>query len=269
VSVGGKNFTEGGPILGDVTTNGGNVTHVGYQISGTIDNNVPFAVKSLWPVSDYIGDTSTYTSGNGGGSPVTATSVDKNNPTSFIYSSITGSIAIKNGNAGTITPYAYAKLCVNGDITGKITIEKGVTAQIWFTGNMHVNGEDLDNQNVDRGTLIATLPDPGLPPSIPATPGDDPNPSRAGHLQFYGLAPDTGTQTIEIDSPGNVYATFYAPRADITVASNADIFSAVVGRSFSVSGGGNTRFHYDKALNSLEFPVVQDYQIASYVEDVR
>lgn len=271
VSVGGKNFSEGGPILGDVTTNGGNVTHAGYQISGTIDNNVPFAVKSLWPVSDYIGDTSTYTSGNGGGSPVTATSVDKNSPTSFIYSSITGSIAIKNGNAGTITPYAYAKLCVNGDITGKITIEKGVTAQIWFTGNMHVKGEDLDNQNVDRGTLIATLPDPGLPPSIPATPGDDPNPSRAGHLQFYGLAPDTGTQTIDIDSPGNVYATFYAPRADITVAGNTDIFSAVVGRSFSVNGGGpgNTGFHYDKALNSLEFPVVQDYQIASYVEDVR
>jgi hypothetical protein len=271
VSVGSTNFTERGSIWGDVTTNGGNVTHSDYQISGTIDNNAPFTVKPLWPVFDYIGDTSTYTSGNGGGSPVTATSVDVNNPTSFIYSSITGSITIKNGNAGTISPYAYAKLYVNGDITGKITIEKGVTAQIWFTGNLHVKGEDLDNQNVDRGTLIANLPNPGFPPSIPATPGDDPNPSRAGHLQFYGLAPDTGTQTINIDSPGNVYATFYAPRADITLASNTDIFSAVVGRSFSVSGGGagNTGFHYDKALNSLEFPVVQDYQIASYVEDVR
>ena len=47
VSVGAKNFTEGGPIWGDVTTNGGNVTHSGYQISGTIDNNVPFTIPPL------------------------------------------------------------------------------------------------------------------------------------------------------------------------------------------------------------------------------
>lgn len=270
VSVGSPNFTEGGRIWGDVTTNGGNVTHPGYQISGTIDNNVPFTLKALWPVSAYIGDTSTYTSGSGGGGPVTATSVDKNNPTPFIYSSITSPITIQNGNAGSITPYAYAKIYVNGDITAKITIEKGVTAQIWFTGGMNVQPGDLDNRNVDRGTLIAIPADPGFPPLIPAIPGDDPNPSRAGHLQFYGLAPDTGTQTIDINAPGNVYATFYAPRANITVAGNADIFSAVVSYSFSGnSGGGTTGFHYDKALNFLEFPVVQDYQVASYVEDVR
>jgi hypothetical protein len=270
VSVASPNFSEGGPVWGDITTNGGNVTHADYQISGTIDNNVPFTIKPLWPVFDYIGDTSTYTSGNGGGGPVTATSVDKNNPTSFIYSSITGAITIRNGNAGTLTPYAYAKIYVNGDITGKITIENGVTAQVWFTGDMHVSPGDLDNQNVDRGTLIANLPDPGAPPLTPATPGDDPNPSRAGHLQFYGLAPDTGTQTIDIGASGNVYATFYAPRANITLTGNPDFFSAIVCNSFSGNaGGGTTGFHYDKALNSLEFPVVQDYQIASYVEDVR
>jgi hypothetical protein len=272
VSVGSKNFSEGGPIWGDVTTNGGNVTHSGYQISGTIDNNVPFIVKPLWPIVDYIGDTSTYTSGNGGGGPITATSVNKNSPDTFIYSSITGSVTIKNGNASNKpAPYAYAKLYVNGDITGKITIEQGVTAQIWFTGNMHVKGGDLDNQNVDRGTLTPQSYDPGLPPLVQPTAAGDPNPSRVGHLQFYGLAPETATQTIEIDSPGNVYATFYAPRADITLTGNTDIFSSVVGHSFSGNGGGggNTGFHYDKALDSLEFPVVQDYQIASYVEDVR
>ena len=47
VSVAAKNFIEGGPIWGDVTTNGGNVTHSGYQISGTIDNNVPFTIPPL------------------------------------------------------------------------------------------------------------------------------------------------------------------------------------------------------------------------------
>src|SRR6059036_2286227 len=38
VSVRTKNFDQGGPILCDVTTNGGNVTYSGYQISGNIDN---------------------------------------------------------------------------------------------------------------------------------------------------------------------------------------------------------------------------------------
>lgn len=270
VSVGTGNFSEGGPIWGDVTTNGGNVTHSGYQISGTIDNNVPFTIKPLWPVSDYIGDTSTYTVESGGGN-ITASSIDKNNPTSFIYSAISGSITIKNGNASNKpAPYAYAKIYVTGDITGKITVEQGVTAQIWFTGNMHVKGSDLDNQNVDRGTVTPTPYNPGVL-GVGEQAAGDPNPSRAGHLQFYGLAPDTATQTIQIDSPGNVFATFYAPRADITLTGNADIFSAIVGHSFSGNGGGggNTGFHYDKALNALDFPVVQDYQIASYVEDVR
>jgi len=271
VSVGSPNFTDGGPIWGDVTTNGGNVTHSGNQISGTIDNNVPFTVKALWPVSDYLGDTSTYTSANGGGGPITASSIDKNNPSTFIYSSITGSITIKNGNASNDpAPYAYARIYVNGDITGKIAIEKGVTAQIWFTGNMHVKGGDLDNQNIDRGTLTPQAYNPGVL-GVGRQAAGDPNASRAGHLQFYGLAPDSSTQTIDIDSPGNVFATFYAPRANITLTGNTDIFSAVVGRSFSGNGGGggNTGFHYDKALNDLEFPVVQDYQIASFVEDVR
>jgi hypothetical protein len=57
------------------------------------------------------------------------------------------------------------------------------------------------------------------------------------------------------------------PRADITITGNPDIFSAVVGRSFS--GNGNAGFHYDKALNEVNIGVMTDYQIASYVEDVR
>jgi hypothetical protein len=146
-----------------------------------------------------------------------------------------------------------------GDITGQITVEKGVTAEIWFTGNMKVKGGDLDNQNVDR------------PPLIPPTPADDPNPSRVGHMKFFGISPTTSgtTQTIEIDPPGNIFATFYAPSADVTITGNpdVDVFSAIVCRSFS--GNGNIGFHYDKALNKVDIGVVTDYQVVSYVEDVR
>ena len=265
VSVGAKNFAEGGPIWGDVTTNGGNVTHSGYQISGTIDNNVPFTIPPL-PAPDTTG----FTAGNSGTGADTATGTSESSPTGFVYSGITGSKTIKNGNAGSSTfPYAYAKIVVNGDITGQITVEKGVTAEIWFTGNMKVKAGDLDNQNVDRGTQTANPGSLGVPPLIPPTPADDPNPSRVGHMKFFGISPTTSgtTQTIEIDSPGNIFATFYAPSADITVTGNTDIFSAIVGRSFS--GNGNTGFHYDKALNQVDIGVVTDYQVVSYVEDVR
>ena len=265
VSVATKNFSEGGPIWGDVTTNGGNATHSGYQISGTIDNNVPFTIRPL-PAPDTTGFANT----NPGTQTITANSTSDSAPTGFVFSGIGGSVTIKNGNASDPTfPYAYAKIVVNGDITGKITVEKGVTAEIWFTGNMHVKGDDLDNQNVDRGTQTANLGSVGVPPLIPPTLADDPNPSRVGHMKFFGISPTVSgtTQTIEIDPPGNVFATFYAPSADISLTGNVDVFSAIVGRSFS--GNGNAGFHYDKALNQVQIGVVTDYQIASYVEDVR
>src|SRR3989440_1506462 len=265
VSVGAKNFAQGGPIWGDVTTNGGNVTHSGYQISGTIDNNVPFTVPRL-----SAPDTTGFVATSSGTGTITATGTSDSSPTGFVCSGISGSVTIKNGNAASDTfPYAYAKIVANGHITGKITVERGVTAEIWFTGNMNVKGEDLDNQNVDRGTQTPNPGSVGVPPLIPPTPADDPNPSRVGHMKFFGISPTTPgtTQTIEIGSPGNIFATFYAPSADITLTGNVDVFSAIVSRTFS--GNGNAGFHYDKALNQAQIGVVTDYQIASYVEDVR
>ncbi len=251
VSVGSSTFAEGGPIWGDVTTNAGNVTHSGYQISGTIDNSVPFTIPPL------EGPDTTGFAPATGGADITAISVNPNAPTGFVYASLTAPVTIKNGNASNVlTPYAFAKIVVHGDITGKITIERGVTAQIFFTGNLRVKAGDLDNQNVDLGKSI-----PG--------PGDDDTVSRVAHMQFYGVSPAAGVpQTIEITPSGNVYATFYAPSADVSIAGDPDIFGAIVGRSFS--GNGDIRFHYDKKLNGTSISgLVTDYQIASYVEDVR
>ena len=251
VSVGTSTFAEVGPIWGDLTTNGGNVTHSGYQISGTIDNSVPFTIPPL-----KAQDTTGFATANGG-ADITATSADPNTPTGFVYASLTAPVTIKNGNASNVlTPYAFAKIVVNGDITGKITVERGVTAQIFFTGNLRAKAGDLDNQNVDEGKLIPSW-------------GDDYTVSRVAHMQFYGISPAAGViQTIEITHSGNVYATFYAPSADISITGDHDIFGAMVGRSFS--GNGGIGFHYDKKLNGTSISgVVTDYQIASYVEDVR
>ena len=207
VSVATKNFIEGGRIWGDVTTNGGNTTHSGYQISGTIDNNVPFTIRPL-PAPDTTGFAAT----NSG--TLTANSTSDSAPTGFVYSGLSGSVTIKNGNASDPTfPYAYAKIVVNGDITGKITVEKGVTAEIWFTGSMHVKGEDLDNQNVDRGTQTANPGIVGIPPSIPPTLADDPNPSRVGHMKFFGISPTvSGTRKpLKSIRPGTFSQPFTRP----------------------------------------------------------
>ena len=46
---------------------------------------------------------------------------------------------------------------------------------------------------------------------------------------------------------------------------NPDIFGAIVCNNFT--GNGNTGFHYDKEIANMGIPI--DYQVASYVEDVR
>ena len=270
VSVGGTSFSEGGPIYGNVTTNGGNVTHSGTNISGTIDNNVPFTIPPL------VGpDTSTFATGSGstlnvpsGTSPAA--------PAQYVYSSLSGGLTI-NGQTGTnpllpsygkpIETYVTIVVGSAGSTTGNIgpiTIGAGVNAKIYFTGSMNVKASDLVNNNVD-GAVGVFNPD-GVTPSTDY--------SRAGHMQFYGISPTDGsTQTISIDAGGGsaavLYATMYAPNANITLTGNPDWYGAIVARSFSGNavGGGNTGFHYDKEI--VGDGVATDYQIASYVEDVR
>jgi hypothetical protein len=149
-----------------------------------------------------------------------------------------------------------------GDV-GNITIGAGVNAKIYFTGSLNVKANDLVNSNVDGASGVYVLnPDGSVSPSTDY--------SRAGHLQFYGVSPaDGSTQSIAIAPPGSVHATVYAPSGDISLTGNVNWVGAIVGRSFTVNGngGGNTGFHYDKEI--VGDGVVTDYQIASYIEDVR
>ena len=245
VSVATPNFTWGGPIYGDVSTNGGNVTHSGTQISGTIDNNVPFTIPPLAKP-----DTTGWSPG-----PATyiinppASSTNSATPAQYVYSSsLAAGVTI---NAALPLTETYVTVVVTGDVNANITIARGVNAKIYFTGNMSTKAANILNNNVDNG--------------VPT------NPSRAGHLQFYGVSPPAGTtQTINIDPPGDLYATFYAPGADMTLTGNANVYGAIVAHNFTGNGqgGGNTSFHYDKEL-ATGFTVPVDYRVASFVEDVR
>lgn len=262
VAVGSASFTEGGPIYGNVTTNGGNVTHSGTNISGTIDNNVPFTVPPLVRPDTTTG----FTTGSGstlslpsGTSPAA--------PAQYVYSSLSGGLTI-NGQTGTnilLPSYGkpietYVTIVVGsagsttGDI-GKITIGAGVNAKIYFTGSMNVKAQDLVNNNVDGAVGVY---------KDELTPSTDY--SRASHLQFFGISPTDGSmQSIAIAPPGNLWATIYAPSGDISLTGNPDWYGAIVAHSFT--GNGNTGFHYDKEITGFGVPI--DYQIASYIEDIR
>jgi len=280
VSVATKNFTEGGPIYGNVTTNGGNVTHSGTQISGTIDNNVPFSIPPLLSPNTSSGYTSqtdsgptfTYATLPYGSTPATIasnTGTDfANTPNKYVFSSMNQGVTINpvyvKGLDGNSYPQeTYVTIVVNGDVgSGTITINKGVNAQIYFTGNVSTKASNIVNNNVAN-----PAPPPPLAGAVPPLT----NVSKPGHMQFYGISPPVGTtQAIAIAPPGDLYATFYAPSADMTLTGNPQVYGAIVAHNFSGngSGGGNTGFHYDKELAGLNsIPI--DYHIASYVEDIR
>jgi hypothetical protein len=266
VSVGSASFSEGGPIYGNVTTNGGNVTHSGTNISGTIDNSVPFTVAPL-----VRPDTTSFSTGSGStlnlpsGAP-TDPGMTAANPLKYYYSSLSSGLTINGQTLGGTGPNKNAPIetyvtivvgaggSTGGDV-GNLTIGAGVNARIYFTGSLDVKARDLVNNNVDGATGVY---------NADGTPSVDY--SRAGHMQFYGISPTNGsTQSIAIAPPGNVYATIYAPSGVISLTGNPDWYGAVVARSFT--GNGNTGFHYDKQIAGDG--IATDYQVASYIEDIR
>jgi hypothetical protein len=269
VSVGSTSFTEGGPIYGNVTTNGGNVTHSGTNISGTIDNNVPFTIPPLVIPNTGVG--TGFTTGSGTtldlSTAPAGTGTTPGAPAQYVYSSLSGGLTI-NGQTGTnpllpsygkpIETYVTIVVGSAGSTTGNIgpiTVGAGVNAKIYFTGSMNIKASDLVNNNVDGAVGLW---------NADGTPSIDY--SRAGHLQFYGISPTDGSmQSIAIAPPGNLYATIYAPSGDISLTGNPDWFGAIVAHSFT--GNGNTGFHYDKEIAGFGVPI--DYKIASYIEDIR
>jgi hypothetical protein len=257
VAVGSASFSEGGPIYGNVTTNGGNVTHSGTSISGTIDNTVPFTIPALLRP-----DTSTFATGSGSTLNVPS-GTSPGAPAQYVYNSLSGGLTISGqtlGGLGVVPIETYVTIVVGsaGSTTGNIgpiTVGAGVNAKIYFTGSMNVKASDLVNNNVDGAVGVL---------NADGTPSIDY--SRAGHLQFYGISPTDGSmQSIAIAPPGNLYATIYAPSGDISLTGNPDWYGAVVAHSFT--GNGNTGFHYDKEIAGFGVPI--DYQVASYIGDSR
>ena len=269
LEIGSATATIKGMLYGDVATNGGSIVGSS-QITGTIDNNVPFTLvdyhmpsTSTWayvPPGPLAYQLPLTVTGNKNLTPLAGGTAAT--PTYYVISSLSGSLTVHPvvvaGNpVDTYVAIRVANGLGGGDITGKIKVLGGtpdpmnpdkatgnVHLKIYFEGNINTKNSDIVNQSP-----TATNP-------------------YAGNMQFYGISPSDGTtRRIDLQSggPSTLAATFYAPSADVHENGNPDFIGTMVCKTFYANG--NISWHYDRALN--DDGDISDFRIASYIEDTR
>lgn len=246
IADGSSTYSQGGQVYGNVTTNGGSAST--NNVSGVVDNNVSFTVQPqtlpTHPAYQPAVASTFAPAYNSGATPV---GTNWANAPWYLFANLNNGMVINSP----VTGENYVVVVVTGDIDdGKnFTVAKGVNVKIYFAGNLSLKLKYYNNNNVDG------------PPVAPYT-----NPSRAGHVQFFGINPTApATQTISFSPPGDFQGSVYAPGADFSMQGNNQFIGAIVCKTFS--GNGGTAFHFDDQLASLLDPI--DYRVASYAEDIR
>jgi hypothetical protein len=157
---------------------------------------------------------------------------------------------IINGNLGAFnvappaTGTGYIEILVKGDLsigtgsTALVVIPPNVFATVYVTGNVN-----FGNGSVNSNSASSQV---------------------ASHFTLYGVG-SSGTYT----TSGNAVQTlsFYGPNYDITFNGTDETIGAVVGKTFTISGGGSGGFHYDEELG--KGGSVAGWQVASYFDDAR
>jgi len=138
----------------------------------------------------------------------------------------------------------YVEIYVTGDIsvsgTSQIVIQPGVSATIYFAGNVDITGNGVLNSN-----------------------------NQPGDLMLYGIQPPTGTsEHVNIGGNSQITASVYAPGHDVSVnggGSNGHVYGSIVGKTVTMTGVSN--LHYDERLGSRG--MINNYKIVSWFEDNR
>ena len=199
----------------------------GGNISGTVTNNVTLTFPPVTAPAWKVTAS--------GPAPATITAGTVASPSRGSYTTASNiSVVLPGGQT-----QGEANIYVTGDVTGGITVASGVTLKIWFEGNFSMKARDITNSN-----------------------------NNAANLQFYGIDPPAGqTRSFDIGSgnPGYRYFTLDAPAYDFSVNGNPDFVGSFIVKT--LSGNGNTSWHYDEALASAG--QATGYQRASWVEDPR
>jgi hypothetical protein len=229
-------------IFGDVATNAGTVSGAA-NITGTertdfYQEPIPVGAPSWSTWNSSVSSVS-------GTTTITANTTQGSAASRYVLSgiSLSGSktLTIAGNPDGSQT---YVEIYVTGDIsvsgTGQIVIQPGVTATIYFAGNVDISGNGVLNSN-----------------------------NQPGDLMFYGIQPPTGSsEHVSIGGNSQITASIYAPGHDVTVngsGTNGHVYGSIVGKTVTMTGVSN--LHYDERLGSIG--LINNYKIVSWFEDNR
>ena len=226
-------------IHGDVATNAGTVSGAanitGVERTDFYQEPIPIGAPS-WA------DSSTATID--GTTTINAVATQGSVASRYTFSSISLSgnktLTLAGNPNGSQT---YIEIYVTGDIsvsTGQIVVQPGVTAKIYFAGNVDITGNGVLNSN-----------------------------NQPGDFMLYGIQPQT-TSSEHVNFGGNsqITASIYAPGHDVTVnggGTNGHVYGSIVGKTVTMTGVSN--LHYDERLGSTG--VINNYKIVSWFEDNR
>ena len=218
----------GGKVYGNVNTNGGNIAQDSH-VTGKV-NNASYCPLPIVTAPTWNGDPLSPSSITGSTSLAAGTVLL---PSRYRFNGITGSLHITRGLLGTGT---NVEIFVDGNVTGSIEVDPGITAKLYVSGSLTTNASQLKN-----GTGIAA------------------------NLQIYGVPSSTGGSPlifVSLDAP--LCAAIYAPLHRIGFKGSGDVSGAAVGGT--VAATDELRLHYDESLAYAGgIPLVR-YQAASWKE---
>ncbi|HJT80312.1 MAG TPA: hypothetical protein VJ719_03865 [Chthoniobacterales bacterium] len=139
---------------------------------------------------------------------------------------------------------SYIEIYVTGDIsftgTSQLIVQPGVTAKIYFKGNVDIAGNGMLNKN-----------------------------NQPSDLQLFGIKPTDGTaRSLHLGGNGQIVSAVYAPDHDVAInggGTNGHVFGSVVGKSVTMTGV--TNLHYDERMGTIG--VINNYKIVSWFEESR
>ena len=229
-------------IYGDVATNAGTVSGAA-NITGTertdfYQEPIPVGAPT-WSATN-----SSVTSVNGT-TTITASPTQGSPASRYV---LTG-ISLSGGKTLTIAgnpngSQTYVEIYVTGDIsvngTGQIIIQPGVSATIYFAGNVDISGNGILNSN-----------------------------NQPGDLMLYGIQPpDGGSEHVNFGGNTQITASIYAPGHDVTIngaGTNGHVYGSIIGKTVTMTGVSN--LHYDESLGATG--MINNYKIVSWFEDNR
>jgi hypothetical protein len=228
-------------IYGDVATNSGVITGAanitGEERTDFYQEPIPVGAPTWSVVNPSVTNvtgTATITAA------ATSGSVNSRYQLSGIYLSGQKTLTIAGNADGSPT---YVEIYVTGDISlsggAQIVVQPGVSAKIYFAGNVDVSGNGILNSN-----------------------------NQPLDLQLYGIDPGSSTKHVSLGGNGQITAAVYAPGHDVTVnggGTNGHVFGSVVGKTVTMTGV--TNLHYDEALSGGG--LINNYRIVSWFEDNR